>query len=62
MIVLLHKDGTKPLLKHILNKTYKNERAALLFNTSTGILSIPFALPLLTEIKAFVLQLKKCNH
>jgi hypothetical protein len=49
---LLHKVGTIPLSKQMLNKTCKKERAESLVSTSTGMLSIPQDLPFLALANA----------
>ena len=43
-----------PLSKQILNKTCRNETAVSFFKTSTGILSMPEALPFFASSIAFL--------
>ena len=49
-----HRDGILPFSKHMLNKMFKNNTDMSLNKTTTGIASIPHALPLLELYKAFL--------
>ena len=53
IIILPHSDGTMPELKQTLNRICRKETQTSFFNTSTGIESLPHALPHFALVMAF---------